>query len=220
MKDLSKITIDFLGDSITGEFYWVEPKYNYILRMQEKLGCNVNNFGEGGTRIAKQTVPSSVPAFDEYFLLRAKRMPDADFVFVLGGTNDYGHGDSEMGSLDSTDDATFCGAVRNLANYLVDRFGRDNVLFILPLPRFDEDNPYGDGTPTKPRPSLKVYNKNEKAILDELNVPCLDLHGIFPYPTSNKWEGYYKDGLHPTPEGHQLLADCLVKYLEEWSKRH
>ena len=116
MKDLTKLTINFLGDSITEGACATEPKYNYVSQVGEKLGCKTSNYGISGTRIAMQTIPSANPVFDKDFLTRAKEMESADLVFVFGGTNDYGHGDSELGNLTSSDSHTFCGAVRNFVS--------------------------------------------------------------------------------------------------------
>ena len=215
MKDLTKFTINFLGDSITEGAWATEPKYNYVSQAGEKLGCKVNNYGIGGTRIAMQTVPSENPVFDKDFFTRAKEMDDADMVFVFGGTNDYGHGDSEMGNLTSTDSHTFCGAVRNLATYLCNRYGKQNVCFILPLHRYDEDNPHGDGSQTKLRPSLKEYVKSEIAVLDDAGVHYLDFRNAFPLPATNTPTEYFQDGLHPTNKGHELLAALIADYVRK-----
>lgn len=216
MKDLTKLTINFLGDSITEGAWATEPKYNYVSRVGEKLGCKTNNYGISGTRIAMQTIPSANPVFDKDFLTRAKEMSSADLVFVFGGTNDYGHGDSEIGELTSSDSHTFCGAVRNLANYLCNRYGKRNVCFILPLHRYDEDNPRGEfGSQTKLRPSLKEYVKAEIAVLDDMDVRYLDFRNAFPLPVTNTPTEYFQDGLHPTNKGHELLAALIADYVRK-----
>lgn len=86
--------IAFLGDSITYGGCATKPEYIYTYRVGKALGCDVDAYGVIGTRLARQTVPSATPSFDEDFLTRAEKMGDADFVFVFGGTNDYGHGDA------------------------------------------------------------------------------------------------------------------------------
>ena len=150
----------------------------------------------------------------EDFLTRAETMDDADFVFVFGGTNDYGHGDADLGTTESRDSYTFCGAVHNLAEYLIGRYGKENLCFILPLWRYDEDNPHGeDGTQAKTRPSLKEYVRAEIAVLDALGVRYLNLRKVFPVPPTKAPSEYYVDGLHPTDKGHELLAKCIVRYL-------
>lgn len=216
MKDLTKLTINFLGDSITEGAWATEPKYNYVSQVGEKLGCNTNNYGISGTRIAMQTLPSANPVYDKDFLTRAKEMESADLVFVFGGTNDYGHGDSELGNLTSSDSHTFCGAVRNLATYLCKRYGKQNVCFILPLHRYDEDNPHGEfGAQTKLRPSLKDYVKAEIAVLEDMRVHYLDFRKAFPLPTTNTPTEYFQDGLHPTNKGHELLAELIADYVRK-----
>lgn len=216
MKNFTNLTINFLGDSITEGAWATEPKYNFVSRVGEKLGCKVNNYGISGTRIAMQTVPSANPVFDKDFLTRAKEMSDADIVFVFGGTNDYGHGDSEIGDLTSLDSHTFCGAVRNLATYLCERYGKRNVCFILPLHRYDEDNPRGEfGAQTKLRPSLKEYVKAEIAVLDDMSMRYLDFRDSFPTPAVNTPTEYFQDGLHPTNKGHELIADMISDYVRQ-----
>ena len=216
MKNFTNLTINFLGDSITEGAWATEPKYNFVSRVGEKLGCKVNNYGISGTRIAMQTVPSANPVFDKDFLTRAKEMSDADMVFVFGGTNDYGHGDSEIGDLTSLDSHTFCGAVRNLATYLCERYGKRNVCFILPLHRYDEDNPRGEfGAQTKLRPSLKEYVKAEIAVLDDMGMRYLDFRDSFPTPAVNTPTEYFQDGLHPTNKGHELIADMISDYVRQ-----
>lgn len=209
-----KPSVAFLGDSITYGGCASSPEKAYTRRVEKMLDCIADVYGVIGTRIAKQTTPSAVSNFDEDFLSRAEKMKDADFVFVFGGTNDYGHGDADIGDLNSTDDYTFCGAVRNLATYLIKRYGKNNVCFILPLRRYDEDNPKGeDGTQPKARPSLKIYVEKEIAVLKNLGVKYLDLRDKFPAPTSKNPSEYYADGLHPNDKGHELIAEEIVKFL-------
>lgn len=206
----------FLGDSITEGAWATEPKYNYVSRVGQILGCHVKNYGVSGTRIAKQRTPSSNPVFDRDFLSRAAEMAADDLVFVFGGTNDYGHGDSEIGAPDSRDSYTFTGAVRNLATALTARYGAGNICFILPLHRYDEDNPRGEfGSQTKLRPSLKVYVDAEIAVLRDMGIPYLDLRDVFPYPEVNTPTEYFQDGLHPTDKGHELLAEHICAYIRE-----
>ena len=215
-KKYPHLKLLFLGDSITEGAWATEPRFNYVSRVGEMLGCTTVNYGLSGTRIARQKTPSSDPAFDRDFLSRAAEMGDGDMVFVFGGTNDYGHGDSEIGEAGSRDSYTFRGAVRNLAEALAARYGAENVCFILPLPRYDEDNPRGEaGLQTKLRPSLKVYVAAETAVLQEMGIPYLDLRGVFPCPETAAPAGYFQDGLHPNNEGHRLLAEHICAYVRQ-----
>ena len=81
------MVINFLGDSITEGAGAGSPENMYVNLVGQKLGAAVNNYGVGGTRIARQTTPTDPPRADEDFLIRAAKMDkNADFVFVFGGT--------------------------------------------------------------------------------------------------------------------------------------
>lgn len=216
---LASRRIAFLGDSITAGCSATKPELTYTSLVGQMSGCEVDVYGAGGTRIARQTTPSEEPAYDEDFLRRAEGMKAADLVFVFGGTNDYGHGDAPLGDLQSTDVHTFCGAVRSLAEYLIGRYGKGNLCFLLPLWRYDEDNPRGEfGAQPAERPSLKEYVRAEAAVLRDMGIPYINLRDTFPAPETNAPSAYYADGLHPTDRGHRLLAECVMKYLTENGK--
>ena len=89
--------INFLGDSITRGAGASVYEKSYVESVGKILGCEVYNYGVGGTRIATQKVTFEDTMYDEHFMLRAVKMEDSDFVFVFGGTNDYGHGDAMFG---------------------------------------------------------------------------------------------------------------------------
>ena len=129
---LENTKINFLGDSITqGQGF--TP---YVTVIEEKYGLSkAYNCGIGGTRIAKQTNPLTHP-FDLYFGLRAKVMTkDVDAVVVFGGTNDYGHGDSKMGDINSTDIYTFYGALNTLITDLKEDFPNSKIVLTSANPK-------------------------------------------------------------------------------------
>ncbi len=206
--------INFLGDSITAGAGAGVPEEMYTYLVCKHFGAQENNFGVGGTRIAKKRVPSKNVTEDETFLERAKGMPsDVDFTFVFGGTNDYGHGDAPLGQLGDQTNDTFYGAVWELCQYLLGRFPRERLCFILPLHRVNEDNPYGEFS-CKPVPSgtLPEYVQAIVRTLEQLRIEWLDFGDIF---SLDRLDALTVDGLHPNPEGYQLLADGLCQYLEK-----
>ena len=208
--------INFLGDSIT-EGAWaglVERRYSTLVA--NALGAEECNFGLSGTRIAKQVKKTNNPDADVY-MTRAVKMPkDAAFTFVFGGTNDYGHGDAKMGTMDDRDPYTFYGAMHELVAYLVSEFDRKKLCFVMPIPRYDQDNVYGDGSKDEPMYPLSAYIAAEKEVLDYYGVEYLDLTDKFYVPTTPEDDGdLFADGLHPNEAGHSFLAACLLEYVRE-----
>ena len=205
--------INFLGDSITEGAIAGGLENRYSTLVAKHFQAEECNYGIGGTRIAKQIKRTNNP--DDVFMCRAVKMPtDAEFTFVFGGTNDYGHGDAKLGAFEDRDDYTFYGAFHNLVAYLVSSFSKNRLCFILPIPRFDQDNPYGDGSKDEPIAPMSTYIKAEKEVLAYYGVEYLDLSDKFYLPTIQQDDGnLYADGLHPNTKGHRFLADCLIEYL-------
>ena len=208
--------INFLGDSITQGACAERPENMYTTLVADYFKAQECNYGVGGTRIAKQIKTTDNPD-DDVFMRRAVKMPtDADFTFVFGGTNDYGHGDAKLGTFEDRDDHTFYGAFHNLVSYLVSSFSKNKLCFILPIPRFDQDNPYGDGSKDEPIAPMSAYIEAEKEVLAYYEVEYLDLSDKFYIPKGKQDDGnLYADGLHPNVRGHRFLADCLIEYLKK-----
>ena len=203
---LKNLKINFLGDSITQGIgtTGLDKPFHQIIKREYGL-AEAYNCGVGGTRIARQTNHYN-HIFDLYFGLRAKIMPrDVDAIVIFGGTNDFGHGDSKMGDIDSTDIYTFCGAVNNLLNELKADFPKAKLVFMTPLRRQTEATPNHDG---------KILEDYVNAIIEicaKHDVPVIDLF------RSNIIDPFDKevipDGLHPNDKGHIIMADYIAKEL-------
>lgn len=203
--------ISFLGDSITEGCGASEQGKNYVSLVGKKLNVKTRNYGIGGTRIAKNKSLSVLHAWDMYFLSRFDFIDkDSDFLFVFGGTNDYGHGDAEMGNATDNADLTFCGALNNLIEKCIKQFGKDKVCFILPLRR------YGDEIKNSNGYILKDYVDVFKNVLDEKGIDYIDLYDSgLPLPKSDTGDEWTVDGLHPNDKGHEYIANIIVEYLKK-----
>ncbi len=209
------MTINFLGDSITAGAGASRPSKRYTTLLCEDLGAKENNLGIGGTRMAKQIPCDYLPESGEDFCARISGIDaNADFTFVFGGTNDYGHGNAPFGVVGDKTSDTFCGAVWFLGKSLIDLCGKDKVCFILPMPRLNEDNPFGEGDKREPGKTLEEYRKAIKEVIGGLSIDVLDLSDSFPLPKTSPSE-LTVDGLHPNDEGHALLAKRLEEYLNK-----
>ena len=206
--------INFLGDSITQGSGASAPEKNYVSLVGKMLDCEVCNFGVSGTRIARQSTPSANVMFDEDYIIRAERMGEADLVFVFGGTNDYGHGDAPIGTPEDTGVYTFYGAFKGLADYLIGKYGREKLCYILPLQRYGQENPYGECNKNQPVATLREYIEIEKEILNERRIPYLDLNHLFPEPDTRAPSELFVDGLHPTDKGHELIAEQVCSWIK------
>ena len=207
--------INFLGDSITAGGHASSEEKRYSSLVCAALGATENNYGVWSTRIAKQREQTR-HMDDKDFIVRAPSMDkDADFVFVFGGTNDYGHGDAPLGCMEDTSQYTFYGALKYLVEYLISVYGKEKLCFILPLHRIDENNPFGkDSQKTVAGEPLSRYVQAEREVFERYNVDYLDTQHLLPEPLSKEENEWFKDGLHPTDKGHRLLADTIIAYLK------
>lgn len=201
--------IHFLGDSITEGYGTTAPGkvFHQIIKRKYHLK-DAYNYGVGGTRIARQVVPSKVDTIcDFYFELRADIMaPNADAVVVFGGTNDFGHGDAPFGTLESEDRYTFCGAVNSLISKLSKSFPNAKIIFMTPIHRTGEEQPSSASSKT-----LKDYADAISAICEKRGVSVIDLFRINPLDPFDS--SLLPDGLHPNDKGHKILAQTIAKEL-------
>jgi lysophospholipase L1-like esterase len=209
--------INFLGDSITAGGGAGGIEYSYVSVFERITGYEVRRYGAGGTRIAKQRTPSAVAAWDRDFQERVLTMEkDADYVFIFGGTNDYGHGDAPLGKFDVKDAYTFYGALRCLLEYLIETYGKEKLCFILPLHRFDEEGVPCKGNGDEMGATLSEYVNAMRSIIKEYGIDILDLfeNGI-PKPIVNTGDEYTVDGVHPNDSGYQFIAKKICEYISK-----
>lgn len=208
----------FLGDSITQGACASCLENQFVELVGKKLPCQAINYGIGGTRIAKKInpIPDARHACDYLdFNTRAVHMDkDADFVFVMGGTNDHGHGDCPLGTMEDTSLYTFYGALKQLVKYLQDTYGKEKICFIMPMHKYDEDNVLGDGSRINPTVSFKYYRKAYKEVCDLYGIDLIDVDDIFPIPAKRETDVFF-DGLHPNDKGHALIANKIINYLNK-----
>lgn len=208
--ELTNKKINFLGDSITEGCCATVPELGYVEVMKKLYAlAEARNYGIGGTRIARQWVPSEEAKFDQDFCSRYAAMdPDADIIFVFGGTNDHGHGDAPLGCDSDRTPDTFYGACHVLFAGLQNAFPRAKLVVATPLHRVEENNPKaGSGA------ILKDYVDIIRAVAAEYSLPVLDL-----FETSainmDTMDTLTTDGLHPNDEGHTILAKEIGAFLQ------
>ena len=215
--ELQKKTIVFLGDSITEGAGTSNPKNIYWNVVARRTGALCYGYGIGGTRIAKQIIPSSNPRWDRYFGSRVDDMKaDADIVVVFGGTNDFGHGDAPIGVFGDRGEHTFYGAADMLIQKLIDKYPGALLVIMTPLHRLNEDkNTEMDSRVYLKGTTLEEYVDAIGKVAAFYGIPVLDLFrtsGIQPRKPVLQ-ERYMPDGLHPNDAGHERIAQRLIGFL-------
>lgn len=208
--ELQNKKINILGDSITEGVGVSAPEKAYPAVLKGKYGlAEVRNYGISGTRFARQHKPTVAnPRFDLDFCSRVCEMDeDADIVVVFGGTNDFGHGDAEIGSFSDRTPDTFYGACHTLMRTLIERFPASVIVFMTPLHRAVEEQPG--------KLPLSGYVSIIREVAEYYSLPVLDLYkssGLQPQLPVIR-ERYVPDGLHPNDAGAEILAHRLAHFL-------
>lgn len=213
--ELKGTKINFLGDSITEGAGTSSHDKMFTMLIEREYGAICQNYGIGGTRIARQKTPTN-EKHDRDFISRVPEMDnDADIVVVFGGTNDFGHGDAPIGTMSDRTPYTFYGALHCLYTALIEKYPGVPIAVLTPLHRITEDIPTGDNKPA-PVGTLKEYVNIIREVAEYYSLPVLDLFkesGLQPkIPVIQ--QKYVPDGLHPNDAGNEILAHKIARFLE------
>ena len=213
--ELKGTKINFLGDSITEGAGTSSHDKMFTMLIEREYGAICQNYGIGGTRIARQKTPTN-EKHDRDFISRVPEMDnDADMVVVFGGTNDFGHGDAPIGTMSDRTPYTFYGALHCLYTALIEKYPGVPIVVLTPLHRITEDIPTGDNKPA-PVGTLKEYVNIIREVAEYYSLPVLDLFkesGLQPkIPVIQ--QKYVPDGLHPNDAGNEILAHKIARFLE------
>ena len=213
--ELKGTKINFLGDSITEGAGTSSHDKMFTMLIEREYGAICQNYGIGGTRIARQKTPTE-EKWDRDFISRVPEMDnDADIVVVFGGTNDFGHGDAPIGTMSDRTPYTFYGALHCLYTALTEKYPDVPVVILTPLHRLNEDSPKGDNKPA-PVGTLKEYVNIIREVAEYYSFPVLDLFkesGLQPKIPIIQ-QKYIPDGLHPNDDGNAILAHKIARFLE------
>jgi lysophospholipase L1-like esterase len=175
-------TISVVGDSIsTGSYPGI---------LANMTGATIQNLSVSGTLLAGG-LTGKISAVAE----------DAALVIVFGGTNDYWHKNVNIGAEDSTDAATFVGALRYIKNALETNHPNAEYLFVFPPDQTFGGNPSGTNF--------------GKGSLDDFRAAFLhfcqtnDLHYVDLGETEFDPAIHSGDGVHPNAAGHQIIAEAI-----------
>ena len=200
-----------MGDSITEGYGASSKEKIFSSLIAVDTGALCRNYGIAGTRISKQKKPSADPSWDRDFCSRVDEMDaDADIVVILGGTNDYGHGDAPLGHFEDETSDTFCGALKVLYRKLIERYPGKLIVIATPLHRGGEENRRSDSNA-----DLAVYVDAIRKTAEHFSLPLLDLwamSGLQPNVPVIQ-ERFMPDKLHPNDAGHRVIAERIIGFL-------
>lgn len=215
--ELKGAVINIIGDSITEGVGASSEENRYTDVFARMVGAKVNNYGISGSRIANQRINTG-ERHEAHFCMRMAEMDEsADAVVVFGGTNDYGHGDAPLGQFTDRTPDTFYGACHVLMGGLVQRYCGKPIVIMSPLHRLNEKDPAGDGRDRKleVRAPLSRYREILLEVAAYYALPVLDLYLISGMQPAHDLcrERLMPDGLHPSDEGHAIIAKLLANFL-------
>jgi len=205
----------FLGDSITEGTGTSAPEFHYPSVFARLSGADVTAYGVGGTRITPQKKSSAEPRWDLDFIQRADGMrEDADVVVVFGGTNDFGHADTVVGTESDREPTTFYGACHTLFRKLLTKYSDATIVVMTPLHRTSENDLINEiGLPREP---LSTYVTALRNVATYYSLPVCDLYNVSGLQPNVPviQQKYMPDGLHPNDAGAARIAERLYGFLK------
>lgn len=166
-----------------------------------------NNYSVSGISVSRMTNVNPNGAISNKY----RDMHDfADYVFISGGTNDYGT-NVPVGTSNDTEDVSFYGALDLLCRGLKEKYKEASVIFIVPIKRRWEDKKNEVGA------ILDDYRNAIKKVAGErYGFYIIDGKDFGFDPDSEEGrKRHMLDGLHPNEEGHFLYAQKVIENFKD-----
>ena len=188
-------TILTLGDSITAGAGSISSPYAETLARE--LGYNLINKGVSGS-----VIPTN------YNDIKTVDLTNVDIVTIMTGTNGIGKG---LGTIEDVKDdfnsnpTTFYGCLGFIADYARYNNPLLKVYFITPP---QSSHPTG----TMLEGVLTAF----KEVGKKCSVPVIDINGEsgLLYHNEKVRKFYYRDHVHPTQLGHDIIADFIFNKIK------
>ena len=173
------------------------------------------NAAWSGSRVAYDgsTLNGIAPFCSDARVKALGRAGNPDFIFVLGGTNDWSHSSNiPLGEYCTTgeykDSLSFRGAYSLLLHKITTRYPKTRVVCLSILPRGESATQVNAAGW-----SQNDGNASIKHIAEQFGQYYIDCSTI---PFSSNWSKYMISGnLHPTADGFTLMAEHITKALIE-----
>jgi lysophospholipase L1-like esterase len=207
-----------IGDSITYGTYSYgngsiarEPDISYAMQCSRLLDYDLTNYG----------VPNmgfTVNATDQQFtdasivdVLTNHTFADAELITIALGTNDYGR-NGALGTLaDSSSVNSIYGRMKLIIETLTTKCPKARIIFMTPIPRETTgslETQYDKLTPNNNGFTLNDVKDAIIALCTYYGIEYINLTDNFALNFANK-NTYQKDNLHPTVQGHMVMAKAV-----------
>lgn len=196
-----------IGDSITSGSYSQadgtavvasNAEWAYPNRISRMYGCKLANVASPGASVL-------------YFRNQLSGIPSsANIITIMGGINDY-ITNTQLGTYESTDTTTVCGALNNLIETISTDHPNARLVLLTPI----NCNVAGTSFSTKYGLNFRFHNftleelyTQYKAIADKYEIELIDLLHNSVVNLLNL-PNVLKDGIHPTKEFYASLANYI-----------
>lgn len=204
INNLYNKKINVLGDSITaGHTLGFSATWGYTIAQRNNM--TIRNYGINGTCLAGASNGSGDSMSTRYVNMDN----DADYIIVMGGTNDQGSGNIPIGSDSDTTVDTFKGALNILCKGLLDKYPKAKIGFMTPFHNHNNTNAVT---------GLKIidYVNAINTICENYSIPVLDNYrrgGLNPANSAQRSVLMMSDGIHPNVDGHKFISTRIEGFI-------
>lgn len=178
-----------------------ETVIGYIQAIEKRYGLVCTNFGNAGG-----TLPGT------YGNLANKDFSDVALVTIAYGVNDARTA-VPLGDVNSTDIATFAGALNNLLRKIYTDNPECRVVVLTPIQRLYVSG-FGIATPNENGKYLIDFVNMCKAVAEKRSTACVDMYRTCGINQTNL--AYYtREGVHPLNTGYLRMTGAIIPVLDE-----
>ncbi len=233
VRDLTGLNVLAIGDSLFFGAQNTTRGKQWINLLGHQYGWNLTNLGIGGATISYKQGQTNYSMYqnlmnnDDFCFGGHKNTnfystgnpsgnpEDVDIILLQGGSNDYGPKvGAPMGTVDSSDPATFLGAWSLMADELLETYPNAIIVFMTAWENNNQNRTDGANAIEYTSSVIDLYNayyaEEDRVMLINSGSPTVS--GVNMRDASFR-ATYAYDAFHLNDEGMKLMADNMLPYL-------